>query len=271
MLTASQRGATLLEGLLVLGIAAVIIVIGIRQYNAYLFNTNLQLLQESVEELYVAAAQYYRANCATALATTTTPYGVTPTQLISSGNASASYLPSTWTKSANNPLVAITDPTGGYLIQFNLLQQGVMKAVCQNQTCDTPSSATTPYPVLSSLSSSLPVLIWQIQISVKIKNATPALVNSIAATLGAACQTNSSTTTTALTCGTATAPYSWIAFTKLPSFAGQNSLSDYWVSTPIIKQFNLQYTHDQMYELSSQTYSNNGITGDAQGYYTCGG
>jgi type II secretory pathway pseudopilin PulG len=56
-------GVTLLETVLVFAIAAALVVMGLRQYQIYKRDADMQQMQASVDQLFQAAAKYYYANC----------------------------------------------------------------------------------------------------------------------------------------------------------------------------------------------------------------
>jgi hypothetical protein len=262
----AQKGVTLLETLLALAVASMITLMGFRLYNYGTFDTDTRYVQQNVDNLFSAAVMFYRANCASTLDTTTTPYVVNmATQLIT-----PQYLASNWNVQPYNPLVDFSDTTGGYIVQYNLLPTSAtpMNAVCSSGDCSQTSSPKI-YP--QALASGLRPLQWEIQVSVKAgTNVNSSQMSYILNATGASCLTNSGSGGSVNNCRSpGSAPYEWIAYTRLPALASPNSLSPYWVMMPMVKQFNLQYTHDQMYELSSGTYIDNG-NGNAQGYYTCG-
>ena len=60
----SQAGISLLEILLVLTVAALIFVLGFRQYSQFLWSRDVAQIQQSVTQLLQAVNVYYYANCA---------------------------------------------------------------------------------------------------------------------------------------------------------------------------------------------------------------
>lgn len=59
----NQRGISLLEVFLVLGLAALILLMGFRQYSQYKWTRDVTQIQQSVTQLLQAADVYYYANC----------------------------------------------------------------------------------------------------------------------------------------------------------------------------------------------------------------
>ena len=56
-------GITIFEVLLVLVIASLFIVMGLKQYQSYKFDANINQLEYNIDQLFGAMAGYYRANC----------------------------------------------------------------------------------------------------------------------------------------------------------------------------------------------------------------
>lgn len=144
-------------------------------------------------------------------------------------------------------------------MQFNpYVSTGVTVNACVVTTPGTPcvSSSST------LLASQAQVIIWVAQVAIKfVDTKTTAEINAYKASLGANCLSNLSgdivTPCASSTGGT------YLVWGRLPSTIASRSQSRLWQMMPLLKQFNLQYTHDQMLELN-------------QGYpsvqnYECGG
>lgn len=59
-----QRGITNLEVMFILVIAAVIILVSVRQYNSHMFQKNVTIIDSSVKLLFTASQKYFYATCA---------------------------------------------------------------------------------------------------------------------------------------------------------------------------------------------------------------
>ncbi|MDR3478165.1 MAG: hypothetical protein P4M14_09070 [Gammaproteobacteria bacterium] len=109
-------------------------------------------------------------------------------------------------------------------------------------------------------------LVWKMQVSVLLLDPTKATIflNALQATC------NSDLVSGVVEpCETPPAANSgYLVWERLPSNASPNSTTLNWISSPAQNQFNLQYTHDQMYELMPGTQDQGGFT---LRYYLCGG
>jgi hypothetical protein len=281
----AQKGITLIEAALALAIAASIIVLSLKFYKVWMEQVYIEDLRYNIDVLFNAMGNYYRANCgfqglatssptAGSLMTTTTP------QIVSLSSLST-YLPSNWLNAQGiNNITAgnILDNTTGlgtaYILQYNLTS-GSVTTNCSAADCGTRTPMTIPSP--------LTALVWRAQVAVKILNT--ANIRTYATLLGADCisSLNSSGTSNYVnTCeaagsppATLTASDVYLVWERMPSLASPDMSSSLWVSMPALKQFNLQYTHDQFFEYSNSTYINNStgtgsVLGTNQEYYVCG-
>lgn len=257
---AKQIGVTLLEVMLVLAIGASLLVFAISQYKQFKDQQDVRQLQLNLDKLFSALSHYYQAYCGkdllldpTRSSPVSSPYAVSAASLVTDG-----FLPENW----NAIAVPFVD---SYVLQLNLktaTKQNVY--ACWNfgsLSCNLPSAtATTTPPVLPGSAS---VYIWTIQVGVVLNSdADPTAYKNL---LGANCLSTSSGSivTPCTTSSTGTV----LVFERIPS--ATISSSNLWMLMPQLKQFNMQYTHDQMYELSNGT---NAITGTAGAQpYLCGG
>jgi hypothetical protein len=263
----TQLGLSLLEVMLALAVATVMIMVSVRQIEVYELDNNVEIIKANIDNLFAAAAQYYRANCNSTLSVTAgSSLGVAISALIFTPNGYSS-IP------INNAgcLVKVSDATGGYVVQYNSIATNPTNTNCGWQDC---SSSTTPVaPTQNALSSTLAVSFLQIQVSILLNNLKQ--VNYVKSVLGADCLSTvkaGSSPTTINTC-VATTPSgaTWLVFTRLPSYASPQTASAYWGMMPMLKEFNLQYTHDQMYELSGTYYDIGSPPATAlEGSYVCG-
>ncbi len=265
-----QNGVTLLEVMLVLAIMSSIVVLSIKMYQGFKLQQDLDQVQFNVDQLFSAMGAYYKANCqgssatldpnATAYLPPATSLSLLTPKHISNGTFTAVY---TDLQNYGLPARLISTPLldnqgNTYVLQFNpsLSVTPVQVNACVVMV---PGTACTP------TSSTLPAaqsLIWRAQVAVKLKDPTkgPAFKSS----LGATCLSDGTTSLLVDPCSAPNPLAKYLVWERLPSFASPNSTSSLWISMPILNQFNLQYTHDQMYELSD--------TGAARPtYYLCGG
>lgn len=271
-----NAGMTLIEILLVLVIASFLLVLGLRQYQFSQAETDAYQLKIKIDQLFQAMAHMYQSSCqikynqSTGAAIPGTgaldpknnpsdPAGYSIATLQSLG-----YLLN-W-QPLNN-IVDNTAPGQGYAIQFNRAGSDSMRYVntCwswDNPQCQTPQAMNTLNPAINANN----VIIWRIQIAVAIKNANQ--VNEYKNMLGADCVsslTNNNPPTVA-PCRTGPPAGNYLVWERLPSFASPiESNSELWISMPYVKEFNQQYTHDVMYELSNPSWGTNPQN------YLCGG
>ncbi|OGT45904.1 MAG: hypothetical protein A3E83_02345 [Gammaproteobacteria bacterium RIFCSPHIGHO2_12_FULL_41_20] len=235
-----DAGVTLLEVMLVLAIGAMIVVLSLRSYFTYRANTDVTEVQRNVDTLFQALQFYYRANCNGVNYITTFAGSCTSpldprcnnntlsinvpinihTQLVAPGflsttntNPSTSYYPF-----GPNSIVS------GYKVQFNSIQ---------------------PYPIRSvNLSAGGTqgvgsIVMWQAQVAVQLKDSSKAAAYLYA--LGGNCA-SSAGGNIVTPCTAVTTSGAYIVWQRMPSFAAVQSRSPFWVSMPLIQQFNQMYT-----------------------------
>lgn len=299
-----QKGVTLLEALLALAVIALIITFTLRQYSYYQRQSYFTNLQYNVDQLFQAMRNYYSANCFgsydstgtlipgtlnpanTALTSLTAPKPINlQTDLLDKNYLSAS----AW-HPENQLLISGAAPPDYnifYYLQFNPYQpavQGVTINSCttyQNPPTTTVGSprcdAITPTQTSTISNTNIVVLNWSSQVAVQLPgNLTYEDAQSYMLKLDATCVSQAGTVVNTIepcssVSGTLTPPL-YLVWERMPSFSSQNSMTTYWQSLPGIKQFNLQYTHDQMMELQGYGTTVDGTSGaGVTSYYLCGG
>lgn len=233
----SQLGVTLLEILLVLAIGSSLLLFAVNQYQKYREQQYPQQLRLQIDQLFQAALGYYQANCKAEKISGGTV--VTPTQLQQLG-----FLSSRW--SPINPLVS------DYIIQYNAISPSSRFIyTCYNGTCEPPQAID---PATKN------VMTYHIQVAAKLVTTSPNLINAYKTILGADC-VSSANGQSVQPCS-AGSPGNYVVWTRSPSLATYQSNSNLWPSLHQLRIFNLQYTHDSMYEMIHP-----GVYGD----YQCGG
>ena len=114
-------------------------------------------------------------------------------------------------------------------------------------------------------------MVWRLQVAVKL--ADPAFSDSATQTtykneLNASCVSKATSVNgPVLTCESSPAAAGYLVWERAATFISGNT-SNLWLSKPITKQFNMQYTNDSMQLLtgSVQTFSN----GSSISSYLCG-
>ncbi len=282
----SQTGMTMLELLLILVVAALLAIFSLKSYQAYENFVQLQQLRYNVNQLLEAAAGYYQANCATGGFSPNPPSFLSPypnsglgltyppattdyfSVSINSILEPTGYLDNSWNPS--NPLV---DPSGGesgYVVQLNpLVASGVTVNACVVLTPGTECVVTTPVSTVPAGQAQM--VTWSLQVAVKIKNLSQ--IKNVVAALGATCisgQTAGSSPATVDPCPSVNASQNYVVWTRIPSYATVQKSSPFIASMFLLKQNNLQYTHDQNYEMNAG-YSTTTTPSQAPVYYLCGG
>lgn len=250
-----QRGVSLLELMLALAVASLLIVLGLRMYQSFTVDQEAMQLQANVNTLFLAAGNYYRANCiqykdstgtvtkAGALdpSVTTSDVAVPVSTLVSSGFLNQ------WSPPPNS-LVDTSDPTTEYIVQFNLISA--------------PRNQCTVGTGINQCTQTVQVGTWnnrQIQVSVHMKNAS--MYQSM---LGADCTSTVSSGGKVSACS-ADAPGNYLVWTRLSNFAAPEITTDFWPSSPSLEQFNQMYTTYPITTLTS------GYIDVNTQYFLCGG
>jgi prepilin-type N-terminal cleavage/methylation domain-containing protein len=258
----AEYGVTLLEILLVLAIISSILLMGTNQYVGYQNQRDIAAVQYNVDQLFLAAAQYYKANCNGTYSSAgvlipgtlnpanltppnlTSPFSVTTAQLITAGYLSG------WNPA--NPLIDSTVPGLDYIVQFNpIVSSGVAVSIPSSWN----SGGLTFIPGTQAKT-----LLWRIQVSVLLRDPTRSTFYQGA--MNADCISGLNGTVVDQ-CNPVPAAAGYLAWERLPSYASPKMSSPLTSSMPLVKEFNLQYTHDQMYELN--------LGNTAVQYYLCGG
>jgi hypothetical protein len=277
----SQVGLTLLEIMLVLVVATSVVLASLKQIQVYMLDNDIAAIKANVDNLFSASGLFYRTYCSQNSFAGNTSVRLLPSTLdvpsspVTSGNGFLTVplcYPTgkcAWYGVPNN-IVNTSDSSGGYIAQFNSLPmssspQATMNTACNAKDC----SSTSPGPVVNNNLPSMKVVFVTLQVSVLMKNVK--LASYVEGVLGADCLSteNSSTPPTVNPCTSpAPAGATWVVFTRLPAFASPESTSALWPSMARLKEFNMQYTHDQMYELMTGTTEDTGS--GAISSYTCG-
>lgn len=272
-----QLGMTLLEVMLVLAVGAGLIALSIQQYAQWSEASQIEQLRGNIDGLFQAMAYYYKANCNDSTDGSGNPVANT-------GALSASSLASTnpYPPTASEPVLVSTLQSSGYLthwqpfnplvgsassyvVQFNPVTSNRQVYACWNfgttgPTCTvpqvTPTSASAPYPANA--------VTWRIQVSLLMANT--ALANVYKAQLAADCTSGPGTVAGTIAPCAAGVAGNYLVWERSPSFVSSNVnfKSTEWQSDPILREFQLQYTNDPMYEFYNINYA-------GTEYFVCGG
>lgn len=254
--------------MLVLAIASTFIMMSLRAYQSYKMDEDYRIADANLSMLFDSLGQYYRANCA--LNGSLFPTGTPP---VPDPTLSFPILPSAlapgflnaWPLRLN-PFVDTTKINQAYVFQFNpLLKDASEVNVNYCTTLGDPSTCTTtPMPANANIQ----ILVWLPQIAMKIKDVKN--IQAIGRRLNADCVSDIAPDgKTVLPCPNPKGK-TYLVWQRLPSFASPELNSSLSESMTLVKQFNLQYTHDQMYEFNLGNKAT--TTGTvAPKYYVCGG
>lgn len=278
-----QLGMTLLEIMLVLAVGAMFIIIGLQQYSQWSEQSSADQLKYNVDSLFQAMAYFYKANCADSYDQNGNPVAKSGALSPSSFAAASLAFPPTnpfpvtvSTLETNgylkqwqpvNPLVNTSSTAIPYIVQFNPITENYNVYACWNFNPGMTTShqkCTIPQPIPTSASApyGANVVLWSIQVAVLIQDT--ANINTYKNQLIADCISTTSGNTI-IPCGqTGSGTGAYLVWTRMPSFANPTIATSANQAAQNLKAFQLQYTHDPMYELNNVTYA-------GQQYYLCGG
>lgn len=233
-----HAGVTLIEIILVIVIGAAIIILGMRQYQSFRIDADVQQLKYNVDMIFQAMADYYQANCKGGTLDPTSPFfaGTNPVPIDITTLRNQAFLTANLLLS---PIIESTGPGGGYILQFNRV---------------------TPDP--DRMIGSIPIgkiVLWKAQVAAQFTDDAKALRyrNLLAAECTSALTGNAVSPCTSGSAG------NYVVWERLPSFAVPASGSGYGLSNARLKQFN------QMYTTYPILYLTSGFKTSSQ-YYLCG-
>lgn len=243
-----DSGITLVEVLLVLVVGVTILVSAFKLYDRLRVDSRILELKSNVDTLFLAAANYYQVNCAKGgtldptIATGTVKTIDITTDLITPAFLPASFPPSN----------ALVDPAAGpglkgYVVQFNKY----LKPRYQ-QTCSDPPTCSTLEDTQVGT-----VVIWQIQIAVKMKNTAAAQLAAYKTYLNADCLATATGTPGSTPLCSTSPTGNYLIFQRLPSAVmfNANAQSSFWSINPMAKQFGQMYTSNPITDLTGQDHS----------------
>lgn len=235
-----ERGFTLLETMLVAGIAAAVVALSIQQYQSYKRDSNVQQVLYNVDQLFQAASYYYQANCRNQVNSSTgVPIAgtgaldpsnnpVTPTFIDPNALLAQNYL----SQAVNtNPIVyfnATSSLMKSYIVQFNLMTPSQQRLI--------PLSG-------GGTANGGTIYVWKIQIAVRMK--TAATAKQYLQLLGGNCLSHLVGSIVTPCPAVPVAPGAnddYVVFERLPSLPSTNANSGMNATNATVKQFNQQYT-----------------------------
>jgi Tfp pilus assembly protein PilE len=234
-------GVTLLESMLALAIVASIVLFGIKNYQQYKLQQEVQQIEYNVDMIFQAMKNFYYVNCPqTKLLdpanSPANPYPVDIQNTLGNGG----YLSLTQWKPAV-PLLVSSFGYSGYSAQLVQVTAGRGETGCAYFAAVPGSFSCSAYP--NSVSNN--VILWFAQVIVQFSN--PANTLLYKGLVGADCAISSLPLTG--DCGAVnvtTGKPAYLVWQRLPSFASPEMSSDLWMMMPYAKEFNLQYTVDPL-------------------------
>ncbi len=278
-------GMTLLELLLVLAIMSSLTLLGMRYYNQFKMGADQNQLSANVSQLFQVMRNYYQANCRvnySAAGIPRSPGALDPVNspsnpvalTINTGSNdgkdlfSAGFL-NTKDWQPTNPLVDNGVAGNGYALQFNRQPDSQMNVYACAGTGNPPAciAGQQTTPLINSV-----VILWNAQVSVKLKNC--AYAATLANILSASCVTANASDT----CESAPLPDKgdnctgsgsrYLVWERPAAIFDADTNSSLWLSKPLVKQFNMQYTNEGMATLSGAQSNPTGQANPSN--YLCG-
>lgn len=305
------NGVSLLEVMMALAIAGLMSVVGFKFYYQGVQQQAIEGLRLNVDTLFMGLTNYYRGNCSVFTATSPAPTDCSlPGSLLLSSCANIPvplatltggyFIPLNWaTTFAVNQIVDNSGGPGtGYVLQYNLASPvntvATFNVNCSYNDCNKAGTTVPPpqptipagsgpqnMPLTQGANESIAPgsLVWLEQVAVKLVNTTAGSEAAYMSVLQADCLSSLDSGTGLVYPCSAGQTGNYLVWQRLPSAASPNLTSVEWPMMPMLKEFNLQYTHDQMMELSPAGYIDTGVgqatsTGpgtSSQAYYLCGG
>jgi type II secretory pathway pseudopilin PulG len=265
------QGITLIEVLLVLVIAAVILALGIQQYQFYKRDADIDQVKNSVDTVFQAMSHYYWANCSP-------PSGYDQNPCGTSARSALVVCPTTVTTVVNPVTINITTDliTPSFLTASNLTIQNIIDHKDQNGLTSAINGYTLQYNLFYKPDSNIPtrqfckdnvcttvafIIIWKMQIGVKLTLDASKFADNYKNLLEADC-----TSDYADKCGTFPPPppppvgqpvppvtptAKYLIFTRYPGQVNSEAQSIYWQLNPIAKDFKQQYENQADWYLAT--------------------
>lgn len=257
-----QQGFTILETLLVSVIAGLLMIVGLRQYQSYQLNMEMERIKQNVDIVFQAMSAYYRANCFGSFnpVTQTYTYG-----LLNPGGQPAAansfsinvdtalrgtaggpkYLMDSWPLPSN--ILDASIGQSGYIVQFNKYTYPAY--VCTAGVNATGTAASQGCVSQARVGS---VVIWRPQVAVLPRSATTAISTRYLNMLGANCR--SGATGSIVNRCSAAINGNYIVFERHATNATHETVSSYSPTLPSVKAFTQQYrTQNLMYLIGTQS------------------
>lgn len=244
----NEQGLSIFEILLVIALAGLMLVVGIRQYQSYRLDADVVLIKYNTDALFSAMSSYFQANCGGT--GSLSPYHTPPLDLtkpvlinITTDLVNGHYLNAAEIAPVSLVLGnAANAVLSGYQVRF----------VPAPTRVDKPAQASSDYPSAQSVGQ---VVIWTPEIMVQMQDPNRTEALQLLTQANDCVDTNWQQ----LTCKGAPA----LRFSHQISFSNHSGSSDYWIMNPANNPLREQQEHPNPMAVLS--------TGSAAGqFYTCG-
>lgn len=270
-----QQGTTIFETLLALSLAAMLIVLGLRQYQSYQQTVEIARLKQNIDMIFQGMNEYYRANCFAQYNRTTNTYtfgilanggngqpnvnAVIPIDIVTAllgGPTGFKFMSEKWPLPSN--LINTTVGQSGYIAQFNKYTYPAYVCISgTNITGPTASQGCTGTKQMGT------VVVWKAQVSVRLRSTLD--VNAYANMADATCLSSSSGSSVN-TCQSAS-PGNYLVWERLPISANEGVKSSYSTLIPSVNAFTQSYRSPSItYLIGTQSTA----TGSEINYISCG-
>ena len=278
------QGITLIEVLLVMAIGAMILALGIQQYQLYKKDSEMEETKYNINTLFQAMARYYWANCnppysynytqspcsmtnrsALVVCPATPTSNIDPVPI----NITTDLIDTGFLKLSDLTLQTIVDQknqndedylaTNGYMLQFNFFKK-TDGTIPNRQFCKNVNTCVTVAMII----------LWEMQIGVKLTLAASDNAANYANLLGAKCisdygdQCADFPPAPPPNPGDPPAPPTpkYLIFSRYPVEAGQQAQSVFWPTNSIVREFKQQYEQQSDWYLATNPGN--------PAYYYCG-
>jgi prepilin-type N-terminal cleavage/methylation domain-containing protein len=263
----SIKGVTLLEVMLVLAIAATLIVMSFQFFYRYRTQNAYDQIKNNVDTLFEGMRRFFYVNCQEGVLSPlhnpapslNDPFSIDIKTLL----IDKSFLSTTWPIESSRTDIAYAYQ--GYSAKFipKQIETGRKMTACYNFN---DSKGVQCYEGKIDYPQNI-ILNWQMQVVVKMTTWNEA--QALYIYLGANCvKKDAPSDTTPVDCSSSDSDGEYVVFLSMPSI----SSSDLSMTMPVVKNFNLLYTHDPMYELYNRNIGTGTDSTDKKyRYYLCGG
>lgn len=265
----SEKGVTLLEVLLVIVIAGMILILGLRQYQSLQTGNEARRIKYNVDAIFVAMSYYYKAECygrGSGEDDSFKPGKLNPDNSDYQENIDIDITDDLFEKGYLRqalPLIPLLDTSvgmNGFVAQFNMDDSRSRKICIEGNEAQGPSDSNCDKSKEIGK-----IVTGVIQVSVKMKD--QATANTYVKYLGGDCLSSPGGHGTVLPCKDSSGTGTYIVWERLPSFASPNAQGSNAAGNQVLNQFTRDYsTYPAGYLISNKGES----PGGEQQYFLCG-